>query len=635
MRFATLLLAALVGLASVAPAAASDGKPPVELFFKNPKFTQVSISPTGRYIAALAPPPGNARRNIMLLDLQTKERWFATGLTKDDIVSYFWKTDGRIVFVLDNAGNENFGLYSVKTKKGSPIEDLISSKTLEKAGSFRRAGVIDALEGDPKHVIIQFNLRDVFAPDVYKLNVENGKLDMLVRNPGKMQGFETDHDGVVRIAQEIDGLKTRTLYRSSADAPWQTLVESVYPAETWGPITFDYDNRTLFVSSNVGHDMAALYKYDPETKQFGEKIFADPAIDGAGPIMWRPTKKWVGIAWQTDKVYRKFHDPEAKKLFDRLDAQFPGLEVNITSFTDDGSKMIVVAASDRDPGTYYIYDAKADAFTMFSKARPDIDPAQMSPHVPFSFKTRDGLTVHGYYTKPKDAKGPVPLLVNPHGGPYGVRDSWGYYSDHQFFASRGYATIQVNYRGSGGYGRSFYQAGFKKWGREMQNDLTDAVKWAVDQGIADPKRVCIYGGSYGGYATMAGMTFTPELYRCGINIVGVVDIPLLYTSAPAYWKPILERFKVEIGDPEADKQMLYDASPINFVKNIRAPVFIVQGKSDPRVVPKHAEWLRSEMEKHDKPYEWMMKENEGHGFRKEENRIELYKEIDAFLAKHL
>lgn len=635
MRLATLLLAAAYGLATLAPvASAADAKPPVELFFKNPKFTSVTISPSGRYIAALAPPPGNARRNLVLLDLETKKTRFLTGLEKDDIVGYFWKTDDRIVFVLDNAGNENFGLYSVKTK-GGPIDDLISAKTLEKAGKFRRAGLVDALEDDPKHVIIQFNLRDATAADVYKLNVENGKLDMIVRNPGKMQGWDTDHNGVVRLAYEIDGLKTRTLYRSNADAEWQTLNESVYPAATWGPAGFDYDNRTLFVISNVGHDMAALYKYDPETKQFGEKIFADPAIDGAGPIMWRPTRKWVGLAWETDKVHRSFHDPVAKKLFDRLDAQFPDLEVNITSYTDDGSKMIVVASSDRDPGTYYIYDAKADSFTLFSKARPDIDPAKMSAHRPFSFKARDGLTIHGYVTVPKDAKGPVPMLVNPHGGPYGVRDSWGYSADHQFFASRGIATIQVNYRGSGGYGRSFYQAGFKKWGREMQNDLTDAVKWAVEQGIADPKRVGIYGGSYGGYATMAGMTFTPELYKLGINIVGVVDIPLLYTSAPAYWKPILERFKVEIGDPVADAQMLHDASPINFVDRIQAPVFIIQGKSDPRVVPQHAEDLRAAMKKAGKPFEWMMKENEGHGFRKEENRIELFQQIDAFLAKNL
>ena len=251
MRFIALATALfLANLALVPTATAADGKPPVELFFKNPKFTQVTISPSGRYIAALAPPPGNARRNIMVLDLQTKQRWFATGLNKDDIVGYFWKTDDRIVFVLDNAGNENFGLYSVKTKQGSPIEDLIGESVLKKLGAFRRAAVLDGLIDEPKHILITFNKRDVFAADLYKLNVENGKLDMIARNPGKFQGWLTDHKGAVRVAYEIDGLKTRTLYRSNADADWQTLNESVYPAADWAPARADSSPRAALAASD-------------------------------------------------------------------------------------------------------------------------------------------------------------------------------------------------------------------------------------------------------------------------------------------------------------------------------------------------------------------------------------------------
>ncbi|MCW8998770.1 MAG: S9 family peptidase, partial [Kangiellaceae bacterium] len=251
----------------------------------------------------------------------------------------------------------------------------------------------------------------------------------------------------------------------------------------------------------------------------------------------------------------------------------------------------------------------------------------------------DGLTIHGYLTIPRDSEGKnLPLIVNPHGGPFGVRDSWGYNPEHQFFASRGYATVQVNYRGSGGYGRNFEQAGYGgKWGAEMQHDITDAIKHLVKEGTVDPKKVCIYGASYGGYATMAGLTFTPDLYQCGINYVGVTDVGMLFTTMPKHWEPLKEVMKVQIGDPE-DKELMDRMSPLAHVDKIKAPLMIVHGAKDPRVVKKHATELRSALEDRGielNDDEWIMKLNEGHGFRKEENRIELYQKMEKFLAKHL
>jgi dipeptidyl aminopeptidase/acylaminoacyl peptidase len=255
---------------------------------------------------------------------------------------------------------------------------------------------------------------------------------------------------------------------------------------------------------------------------------------------------------------------------------------------------------------------------------------------PIRFDARDGLKIRGYVTVPKDyvAGEKLPLIVNPHGGPFGVRDYWGYNPEHQFFASRGYAVVQVNYRGSGGYGRDFEQAGYGEWGRKMQHDLSDAVHYLVEEGIADPDRVCIYGGSYGGYATMAGMTFTPELYRCGINYVGVTDVPLLFSSMPRHWEPLKELMKVQIGDPK-DAEFMDSISPLAHVDKIDDPILIVHGRRDPRVVIDHAEKLRRQMKRLEREFEWLVKNNEGHGFRKEENRLELYKTMEDFLAQHL
>lgn len=622
----------LVDPAAGAPRKDDSVATDVELFFKNPKFGGVALSPDGKYAIAVAGSAKNPRRNLMLVDLtDPKKSRFITNLLETDIEGFYWKGNDHIVFSLDSDGAETLGLYSVKTD-GSPIRVLIDAKKLS---TFRTARTLDVLEDDPDEVLITFNDRDARYFDVYRLNILNGKLTRVALNEGDIVGWYADHKGAIRGAVKAKGRESEVLYRPTADAPWQTLVKSTFPDATWGPMAIDYDDRTMYIATNVGHDKAAIYKYDTETKTQGELVFKHDKVDAGGLMFSEKEKKLIGYTYTDDRVHRVYTDPTWAAMMKGLQDQFPGQEVAISSLTKDENLMSIVVFSDVDPGSVYLFDRSKNSLKFLLRGRPDIDPKKMSPMKPFEFTTRDGLVVRGYITIPKDAKGPVPLIVNPHGGPFGVRDNWGFNPEHQFFAGRGYATMQVNYRGSGGYGKTFHDAGFKKWGREMQNDITDAVKWAIAQGHADPNRTCIYGASYGGYATMAGMTFTPELYKCGVNYVGVTDIPLLFSSMPKYWEPQKDVMKVEIGDPEADKQLLFDASPINFVKNIQAPIFIVQGGKDPRVVRKHAEWLRSEMKSHDKPYEWLLRENEGHGFDKEENRLELYTRMGDFFAKFL
>jgi dipeptidyl aminopeptidase/acylaminoacyl peptidase len=623
----------LVDPAAGAPRKGGTVAPDVELFFKNPRFGGVTLSPDGKYAAALVGAKDTGRRNLMLVDLaDPRKSRFLTNLKETDIQDFFWKGNDRLVFSLDSDGNESRGLYSVDTGEKPLIRVLIDAKKLETG---RSADTIDELEDSPDEILVQYNQRDVRYPDVYRLNVINSKLTMAARNEGDVIGWFPDRQGVIRGAYKVKGRDQEVLYRSSADAPWQTLSKTTFPEAGWQPRAMDFDGRTMYISTNVGHDKAAIYKYDPETKTQGELVYKNDKVDAGGLIFSDKEKKLIGVTYNDDKVHRVYTDAAWAALMKGLEDQFPGQEVGISSMTKDEMLMTIAVFSDTDPGSVYLFDRAKNSLKFLVRGRPDIDPKKMSPMKPFEFTTRDGLTVHGYITIPKDAKGPVPLIVNPHGGPFGVRDNWGFNPEHQFFAQRGYASMQVNYRGSGGYGKTFHDAGFKKWGREMQNDLTDAVKWAIAQGHADASKVCIYGGSYGGYATMAGLTFTPELYKCGVNYVGVVDIPLLFTTMPKYWEPQKDVMKFQIGDPETEKQLLHDASPLNFVQKIQAPIFIVQGGKDPRVVRKHAEYLRSAMDKHDKPYEWLMRENEGHGFRKEENRLELYTRMGDFFAKHL
>jgi dipeptidyl aminopeptidase/acylaminoacyl peptidase len=445
-----------------------------------------------------------------------------------------------------------------------------------------------------------------------------------------------DHDGDVRGAISIKGLEGKFLYKKKNEEEFKVIREFNILDESMTPLMFDYDNKMMYVASNIGRDKAAIYKYDPDTNQLGDMIYGHDEVDVTNLITSRKQKKLLGIGYVNDYPERVYFDADEAKFDKILRNTFKGKKVSTSSITKDETMRIIFAYSDTDPGTYYFWDGNKKKISPLANRISSFDPKVLSPMQPFEFKSRDGLALRGYITIPKNTDGKkIPLIINPHGGPFGVRDNWGYNPDTQFLASRGYAVVQVNFRGSGGYGREFEQAGYGgKWGHEMQNDITDTVNHFIKEGVADASRVCIYGGSYGGYATMAGLTFTPDLYKCGVNVVGVTDVGLLFTSMPTTWEPMKDVMKVQIGDPE-DEKLMKSMSPIDHVENIKAPVFIIHGKRDVRVVMEHADLLKERMEALEKPYEWLVKNNEGHGFRKVENRIEMYEKLEKFLAKNL
>jgi dipeptidyl aminopeptidase/acylaminoacyl peptidase len=536
---------------------------------------------------------------------------------------------------MDKDGREDFGLYSVDLRTKRPrIKTLIEPSVTQSGVRF--ATVVSTLPDDPDHIIVQWNEKYVKFFGLYKVNVHGGRPELLTGKMTDVTNWFVDHDGEPRGAVKIDGLIGEFLYRGADDEDFRTLREFSLLDETISPLAFDFDNKTMYVASNIGRDKAAVYTYDPEADELGEVLFEHDEVDVTGLIMSRERKALLGFSYFDDYPQRHFIDDAERRIFERLEATFPGKTVSIVSTTRDEKLNILLVGNDRDPGSYYLYDREAGTVQFLVSRMRWIDPEQMSLMQPIAFTARDGMDIRGYVTIPKARQEgeKVPLIVNPHGGPFGVRDFWGFNPEHQFFASRGYAVVQVNYRGSGGYGRSFEQAGYGKWAQEMQNDVSDAVTYLVEEGIADPERVCIYGASYGGYATMAGLVFTPELYRCGINYVGVTDVALLFDSMPKSWEPMKEFMKVQIGDPE-DEAFMESISPISHVENIDDPLLIVHGERDPRVVIEHATKLRRELKRHEKSYEWLVKGNEGHGFSKEKNRLELYKTMDAFLATNL
>jgi dipeptidyl aminopeptidase/acylaminoacyl peptidase len=607
---------------------------PVEDFFRNSEYSALQLSPSGKYMATLAPIHGH--RNLVVMETDgLKNPKQLTGISDQDILGYSWVSDDVIVFTMDDDGREDFGLYSVnRTTKKPKFKPLIEPEF--KRDGLKFATIVSLLPDDPDHIIVQWNKRKVAYVGLYKLNVHNGQTEPLTEKINDVNGWLVDHQGVPRVAMVVKGLEAKLLYRSKEDEEFRALWEGGYLDEGITPLAFDFDNKMMYVASNIGRDRSAIYRFNPETNELGDMLFEHDKVDVFGLIMSRAQRKLLGVTYFDDYPQWHFFDKTEAEIYESLQAAFPGMTVDIVSNTDDEKLNVLLVSSDRDPGSYYLYDRETGAARFLLAPRQWIDPEQMSRMEPISFTARDGLEIPGYLTLPKDRKmdEAVPLIVNPHGGPFGVRDFWGYNAEHQFFANRGYAAVQVNFRGSGGYGRQFQQAGYGQWGKDMQNDISDAVKYLIDEGIADPERICIYGGSYGGYATMAGLTFTPELYRCGINYVGVTDVALLFSSMPKHWEPLREVMKIQIGDPE-NKEWMDAISPLAHVDKIDDPLMIVHGRQDPRVVMKHADRLRRELKKAKKPFEWFVKANEGHGFRKEDNRLELYRKVDEFLAKNL
>jgi dipeptidyl aminopeptidase/acylaminoacyl peptidase len=621
---AGLVLVAAIGCTS-GPAEQKEARLiPMEDFFRNPEKTGYQLSPDGEHISFLA--PWNNRLNVHVQKIGSDEATRITESTERDIRGYLWLNNNRIGWIQDTGGDENWRLYAVDIDgsnylDGTPFEGV-------------QVRPLDELEDDDEHILIGMNKRNPQIFDVYRMNVNSGELQMVAENPGNVAGWITDNEGVVRMASTTDGVNTSLLYRATEKDPFKVVLTTSFK-DSLEPMFFDFDNKYVYVSSNLERDKSAVFKWDPETGETLEMLYEHPEVDVSSLLRSKKRKLITGTSYLTDRVHYEFFDEQREQLQRTLEEKLPGYQVAVADMSKDETKVLVRTYSDRSLGAYYFFDRESGDFTKLVDVSPWLDESEMASMKPVQYTSRDGLTIRGYLTVPAGAEAEnLPVVVNPHGGPW-ARDAWGFNPEVQFLANRGYAVFQPNFRGSTGYGKEFWQASFKEWGGKMQDDITDGVEWLIDEGIADPERIGIYGGSYGGYATLAGLTFTPELYTCGVDYVGVSNIFTWLEAFPPYWKPFLEMVYEMVGNPETDKELLEAVSPFFHVDKIQVPLLVAQGANDPRVKQEESDQLVEALTSRGIDVPYLVKEDEGHGFGNEENRFDFYRAMEDFLGKYL
>ncbi|HMG17045.1 MAG TPA: S9 family peptidase, partial [Saprospiraceae bacterium] len=598
----------------------------IKSFFKNGDKTSFQISPGGDYYSFRADYKG--KMNIFVQKIGESNATRVSNDTLRSIGQYFWKGN-RIIYLQDVGGDENFQFFSV-------MPDGSNLKALTPFPGYR-SNLLDDLRfipGKENLILAIINKRDKQYFDPYQLNVETGELTLLYENTKNYDSWYIDNNAVIRMATKTDGVNITYLYRNGDKDPFTELLTTSFK-EQFYPGSFDSNNQHLYVISNIGRDKATLVEYDPLAKKEIKELYSNPDYDLSGIFYDRKKKALVNVAWTADKPEEHYFDKEWESINEGLKKQFPNYRVDISSWDDAVKKGVVVVWSDKLRVKFYSYDFVTKETKELSNPYPWLDENNMAEMKPLIYKTRDGLDIHAYLTLPKglEAKN-LPVIINPHGGPW-ARDEWHFNTEVQFLANRGYAVLQMNYRGSTGYGKKFWESSFKEWGKKMQDDISDGVEYLKKQGIADPKRVAIYGGSYGGYATLAGITFTPDLYACAVDYVGVSNLFTFMNTIPPYWKPYLDQFHEMVGDPKKDSMLLAEASPALNAEKIKVPLFIAQGANDPRVNKDESDQMVAALKKRGIEVEYMVKNDEGHGFHNQDNQYDFYGAMEKFFDKHL
>lgn len=606
-------------------------------YFARPKASSFQLSPNGKYMSYKEKDENN-KNHVYVKEIETGKAVKIIEEKEEPIKGYGWINDDRIFFMMDNGGNENYHIYATNTD-GSNTKDLTPFDDV-------KANILNILKEQKDYIIIQMNKnnKQIFEP--YKLNVVTGEMVQLYENKdvnNSIQGYDFDKDGNLRAyTKMVNGTEMELWYKDLESGEFKLIKHTKWD-ESFNIIRFNYASQNpdeAFIISNLNSDKAEIILYDFKQNKEIKKVFSNPDYDVSGLGISRKRN------WETDYYAyegEKYVIVPVSKTYKALDKfmkkRFPDKEFYIVDYDDNETKYLIVTQSDKLYGTYYQYDTKTKKISLLYDLMPQLKEEDMAEMRPITFKSRDGLTIHGYITLPKAALTgkKVPLIVNPHGGPQGVRDSWGFNPETQLFASRGYATLQVNFRISGGYGKAFLRAGFKQVGRKLMDDVEDGVKYVIEQGWADKDKIAIYGGSHGGYATLMGLVKTPDLYTCGVDYVGVANIETFFASIPEYWKPYREMLKeiwYDIDNPEETK-IAREVSPFFQIDKIKKPLLVVQGANDPRVNINESDQIVSALRNkgYDVPY--MVKYNEGHGFYREENRMEFYGAMMGFFAKYL
>lgn len=604
---------------------------PLEDFFRNSERTGYQLSPDGSYISYMAPYKDRLNVFVRRVDETDEYAIRITNETERSVAGYMWADNQRLLYMKDTAGDENYQLYGVH-RDGSDDRAYTAFDGV-------RTSLIDDLEEQQGVVMIGMNKRNPEVFDPYRLNIETGELTLLAENPGNIQGWMTDHDGRLRVATAIvDGVNTQILYRDTEDEPFKPVLTTNF-RDVVSFMEFTPDNKEVYAATNLHRDKTILVRMNPATCEELEVLYENERYDIASISYSRKRKKLLSVYCTGHKEpVRHYFDAEEEQLRQRIKAHFPNQRYGIADTDKAEENYLIYVGGDRTRGSYWHYNALTDEAKKIADLAPWIKSDEMNAMHPVCYTTRDGLQIEAYLTLPDgltpDTAKQLPVVVNPHGGPW-ARDCWGYSSEVQFLSNRGYAVFQMNFRGSTGYGRHFLEASYKQWGLKMQDDITDGVKWLIEKGIANPNRIAIYGGSYGGYATLAGLTFTPDLYACGIDYVGVSNLFTFMQTIPPYWRPMLEMMYEQVGHPEHDADQLAATSPALHADNIKVPLFVAQGANDPRVNKAESDQMVEALRQRGVVVEYMVKDNEGHGFHNQENRFDFYRAMERFLEAHL
>ena len=620
----------------------SGGLPPLidrELLFGNPEISGAQISPDGKYIAFLK--PWNETRNVWVK--KTEEPFASarrlTAETKRPVAGYLWSRDGKFVlYVKDNDGDENFNVHAVDPSAApAPGSEIPASRDLTGLKGVR-VELFSAPKSDPDALYIGLNDRDKAWHDLYKLKISTGERTLIRKNTERIAGWDFDLSGQLRLAERVADNGDQQILRVDADGFTQIYSCNVF--ETCGVERFHKDSKRAYIQTNKGDGMnlTALALLDPATGK-ADVVESDPLkrVDFSSARFSEATDELAFVTYTDDHDRRYFKDKGFEADYKFLQSKLPGREVSIGSATLDERLWLVSASGDTEPGESYLFDRKTRNLILQYKVREKLPRAALASMRTVHYKSSDGLDIPAYLTLPKGVgEKNLPAVVVPHGGPW-ARDYWGYNSLAQFFANRGYAVLMPNFRGSTGFGKSFLNGGNGEWGRKMQDDITWGVKYLTAEGIADPKRVGILGGSYGGYATLAGVAFTPDLYRAAVDIVGPSNLLTLLDAIPPYWEAGRKSMYARMADPGTPqgKAWMEERSPLNSANKIKTPLMVVQGANDPRVNRREAEQIVVALRDRGFPVEYLLAPDEGHGFQRPVNNMAMFMAAEKFLASYL
>lgn len=657
-----LLLGVVAGLCTLVVAATAIEALPVEDFAREPDLSRARLSPDGKHLAFLREADGRTKLHILEIDtgkiLRIDPGQAALrGGARKEVSNAEWVGDRRLL-VYTSAWELPYGVVAMnldgsRARAISGGED--ETQYVHSGMRLYATTVIHRYEDQEHHVLMLDRHIDrpgrSDRPDVLKVCADDGTYSVEVKNPGDVASWGVDADGVVRLGILAKDDRSGAIYREDAKAPWRTILPLEERDGTYRPVGFDAANNRVIVAALTKEKRWTAFPLDPATGQLGEPLLSHPEydilperytprIDGmslCGPVLTRSKRALLGIRFVTDAPRVKWFDREFAKYQVAVDKAMPNTVNLLVDASRDGQRMLWFGFSDQHPGIYHLLDLAEKSFKPLGARMSWIRPERMAPMLAIKYQARDGLLIHGFLTVPPGQQPKnLPIVVVPHGGPW-IRDVWGFDPRIQLLANRGYGVLQMNYRGSPGYGHELFRSARREIGRKIQDDIEDATRWAIAAGIADPKRIAIYGGSYGGYSALFALGRTPELYRCGISFAGVTDWLEIFDdrrSDPAY-KAASRHWRREIGDPDTDREFLASISPVNFADKITAPVLIVQGKEDRTVPPEQARMMIKALERAGRPPESLFLAGQGHALSDSKARLETMNAVIAFLEKHL